>query len=86
MPKYVIERQFLIPVYHDDWSDAIDDYESARATVQRFLGAGSPEEGGEKAGGVGADCCTGDCADTPLEVVTLTCAVRTFFPPTGTRR
>jgi hypothetical protein len=33
MPKYVIERQFLIPVYHDDWSDAIDDYESARATT-----------------------------------------------------
>ena len=52
MPKYVIERQYLIPVYQrlvveadtleeacgeaverEDWDDAVDDYESARATT-----------------------------------------------------
>ena len=51
MPKYVIERQYLIPVYQhlvveadtpeeacseaierEDWADAVDNYESARAT------------------------------------------------------
>jgi hypothetical protein len=52
MPRYVIEREFLIPVYQrlvveadtleeacseaverEDWDDAVDDYESARATT-----------------------------------------------------
>ena len=52
MSKYVIERQYLIPVYQrlvveadtleeacgeaverEDWDDAVDDYESARATT-----------------------------------------------------
>jgi hypothetical protein len=52
MPKYVIERQYLLPVYQrlvveadtpeaacgeaverQDWDDAVDDYESARAST-----------------------------------------------------
>jgi hypothetical protein len=51
MPKYVVERQYLLPVYqrlvieadtveaacakaidHDDWADAVEDPDGARAT------------------------------------------------------
>ena len=51
MPKYVVERQYLLPVYqrliieadtveeacekaidHDDWEDAVEDGDGARAT------------------------------------------------------
>lgn len=52
MPKYVIERQYLLPIYqrlmveadtleeacqkalnHDDWADAVEDGDGARATT-----------------------------------------------------
>jgi hypothetical protein len=78
MPKYLIERQFLIPVYHhlvveadtpeeacgeaierDDWSDAIDNYESARATTITAIREVTDEEKLQDLGLSGFVCETG---------------------------